>query len=239
MASPWGRLPVANPARVGAAAMVATVAASSLLAYGLGHAGLSVAEPAGLAGCRGHVVEDISCSGVFVPEYFVFGAGVTVACFFLAVAFVRSAVLMAPALGRVGTALFMASGVAGCVLGVPMAWVSMGMDKQLHLGLARAMLLSWLFASVLRAASGLPPRPRLAACTVLATAVFVGIWTAGHMQRIWRSWAEWVAVAALLVNVAVLPQPNVATERELMMGGSSLQLVAMQLAAPGSEESED
>lgn len=192
--------------RYGVGLIVATLILSSMLAYGLGHIGRVVRRPAGLKGCRGHWIEDISCCGVFFPESFVFSSGLSLGFICISLGFWHSWQVLMPALGPSLAKLTSVLGIFGCTFGVGMACISMRTAVRSHLVLAMLAIACWFTCCGLRVASRLPPKPYMAALLLALAIIFLNIWVMGIWTKVACGWAEWIGMICLLANLSLFPR---------------------------------
>eukprot|EP00928_Gymnodinium_smaydae_P030717 TRINITY_DN22767_c0_g1_i1.p1 TRINITY_DN22767_c0_g1~~TRINITY_DN22767_c0_g1_i1.p1 ORF type:complete len:250 (-),score=19.63 TRINITY_DN22767_c0_g1_i1:143-892(-) len=196
-----------HAARVGATILATTVLLSSYFAYSLGHVGSGPGRLAGIAGCRSRrqLLQDISCSGVNSPEYWIFSFGFSAGSLCYVKAAMQSAVKIEMAMGRRYAQCFLAFAVVANLFCIAMAWISLGMNPRLHLVFAKCMMLCWGISALLRVYSAVPPSLSLSLCTTLATICLFSIWAYGQVMR--KPWAaaEWWGFACFLVYTLTLP----------------------------------
>merc|ERR1711924_279783 len=123
----------------------------------------------------------------------------------LACAFWRSYTVLLNVRSRRLAVVFLCSGVLGCSFCLPMAWVSMAINRQLHLLFALLTFTCWLIAFSVRAASGVQP---CAACSriCVATAILsLTVWITGICVGKSLSLAEWIAAICLISTSLTLP----------------------------------
>mmetsp|Transcript_41868 Transcript_41868/g.97492 ORF Transcript_41868/g.97492 Transcript_41868/m.97492 type:complete len:252 (-) Transcript_41868:223-978(-) len=193
-------------------AIVATVTAflSSGIAYYLQHIGLWVKPEFAIKGCRNRLLQDISCGGVQMPEYAIFGLGFSFTALCMAHAFQKAGYVLEKysTLSSREVRAFRLAGLIGCLATIPMAWVSMKMNREIHLLFAGMMMASWLFAFTLRCKSGSGPYHRLAIFTCVLAVVFLGIWfTAISLGSSHHAWAEWMGFLCFLLHSFSFPVP--------------------------------
>ena len=103
---------------------------------GLKPSSLAVFLPIGhkhvsLSGCRGYKIQDISCGGVYWPEYLIFGLGFSFVALCMAHAFQKAGQIFEKysTLSSRLVRVFRVAGLVGCFSMIPMAWISMKMHR--------------------------------------------------------------------------------------------------------------
>ncbi|CAE7553148.1 unnamed protein product [Symbiodinium pilosum] len=127
---------------------------------------------------------------------------------------------------------FRIAGLVGCVSMIPMAWVSMNMNRAIHLLFAGLMMGSWLIAFALRCKSGSAPYQRLATVTCISALVLLLIWFgAMAMRKKNFSWAEWLAFFCFLLHTFSFPVP--AMRGSMFRRNSDVELQSEPAWPPG------
>lgn len=205
LADPFKHCLTGYHAKGSALLMVITLSISSALAYSQKHIGKYVLADFALQGCRGRYLQDISCSGVFSPEYYVFACGLSICSSLYAIAFHRTAQIIGRFVGRRSAVFFEACGVLGCVFSVLTAWISMGMNRHIHLSLATCTFILWCMAFAVRTLSGLPPFWNISAITFVVTILTFVIWVCGYFANTSLAVMEWIGLASTVIHSFTFP----------------------------------
>ncbi|OLQ05171.1 hypothetical protein AK812_SmicGene11643 [Symbiodinium microadriaticum] len=117
--------------KLGAIVATATAVVSSGTAIYLHHIGVWVEKEFEVKGCRYHWIQDISCGGIYMPEYAIFGLGFSFTSLCMAHAFQKAGYILDKysALSKREVQGFRIAGLVGCVSMLPMAWISMDMHR--------------------------------------------------------------------------------------------------------------
>jgi len=199
-----------NSHLVGAVLACLSIITSSGVAYFLGHIGKNIspdiiAANRTVQGCRFRLVQDISCGGVFFPEYYIFGGGLTGTSIILCIAVCRCGYVLQHRASRRQANLFLLFGISGCVSCIGMAWISMRYWRTMHLFLAINTFGGWMVAFTIRAFSGIPPYVTMSRFTVAAAIICSVVWLCGIWFHVSLSIAEWLASGFLLSHAFTLP----------------------------------
>ncbi|CAJ1384460.1 unnamed protein product [Effrenium voratum] len=195
--------------KIGAIVATLTSVASSGTAHLLQHIGKHVDPEYAIPGCRGRWIQDISCGGVYFPEYYIFGFGFTFVSLCMAHAFQKAAYILerySTLSGRM-VRVFRVAGLTGCLAMVPMAWVSMKINRSAHLLFAALTMIPWLVAFVVRCKAGCPPYHKMAILTCVAACALISIWFTAIVLRSSQSWAEWCGFLCFLLHTFTFPVP--------------------------------
>ena len=196
--------------KIGAIAAVLTALVSSSLAHYFGHIGKSRLDEYNFSGCRSYrYIQDISCGGIYFPEYAVFSVGFTFVSLCMAHAFQKAGYILEKysTLSSRLVRAFRVAGLLGCFSMIPMAWISMRINRPIHLLFAGLTMIPWLVAFAVRCYSGCPPYHKLAVVTCAMAGVLIVIWMVGIAFRSQQSWAEWLAFFCFLLHTFTFPVP--------------------------------
>lgn len=191
--------------RLGCTVASLSVLTSSGLAYFQRHIGKFVLPEYAFRGCRNRLIQDISCGGVYLPEYAVFSIGSAVSAICFAITFLASSRAISEQMGSRQGRAFLRLGLTGCVFFVGMGTVSMRMNKKLHLGLALMGFLMFFCAFAINAAWRKSPMAWLSRLTFVTAAMFASIWVCGIVWRKPFSFAEWISAFCMIVHMFTLP----------------------------------
>ncbi|CAK9030299.1 unnamed protein product [Durusdinium trenchii] len=196
--------------KIGAVVAIFTALSSSSLAHLLHHIGTDVPEEYSLRGCRGRIIQDISCGGIYLPEYLIFAIGFTFVSLCMCHAFQKAGYILEKysTLSSRLVRVFRMAGLVGCVSMIPMAWISMRFHRGFHLLFAGLTMGPWCVAFSVRCYSGCPPYHRFAVITCVMAAVLIVWWFTSILLGFSKqSWAEWVAFICFLLHTFTFPVP--------------------------------